>query len=379
MVYENAQKRWSNDNDYRGYTTNALAAVKMDAAGGFAIDYEAPWGSRIAWNFGVSNSNGRITWTKEHEPDSIYNYGRRHYWASDNQTYLWNGGEGASDDASKWTPQGSFEYNRGYPIIGSYVTFPAGTSVVNLPQGADKAVEYSNLTVPSGADVTIRGSATSAALNMTRIDNPVREGGPTVQAGASLTLDGVRGRWASYVNNCGVQMSGASASTTNRLHVTGGSNLDMGWSESNNTGFYSWSDNHYADILIDGGSTFTIRGNIAFAGHTRMAISNATVVMYPVSDGGRVNLRLKSDGGIAFRGKSPVLRTSSFFLADKQSNPTGDTVQYLDFEIPVGGYDAPPIQTREGNTRAFAEGCNGAKIALRVPRITSFSPRRMAT
>ncbi|MBQ3809380.1 MAG: hypothetical protein II839_01010, partial [Kiritimatiellae bacterium] len=367
MVYENAQKRWSDDNTYRDYTTNTLAAVKMDSAGGFAIDYEAPWGSRIAWNFGVSNSNGRITWIKEHEPQSIYNHGSKHYWASDNQTYLWNGGEGASDDASKWTPQGSFEHNAGYPIIGSYATFPAGTSVVNLPQGADKAVEYSNLTVPSGADVTIRGSATSAALNMTRIGPPLREGTPTVEANASLTLNGVRGLWSSSANYCGVVLSGASATTTNRLHVTGGSDLKMGWSASNNSGFNAWSDSSYADILIDGGSTFTVLGNINFAGHTRMAISNATVVMSPATDGGRVNLRLKSDGGIVFRGKSPVLRTSSYFLADKQSNPTGDTIQYLDFEIPVGGYDAPPIQTREGNTRAFAEGCNGAKIALRVP------------
>ena len=56
------------------------------------------------------------------------------------------------------------------------------------------------------------------------------------------------------------------------------------------------------------------------------------------------------------------------FYATADTNPSGDTEQFLDFEIPAGGYLAPPIQKFDSNTRAFGENGNTSKkLTFRVP------------
>ena len=91
---------------------------------------------------------------------------------------------------------------------------------------------------------------------------------------------------------------------------------------------------------------------------------------YAANNGSRVYLRGASMGGrasLVLRGANPVFQAGCYFTIDKN----GDKLQYVDFEVPEGGWSDAPIRTSPNNTTAFGYWSDlseaGRRILLRVP------------
>ena len=364
--------------NFRGNTTNSGERVLLTENGAFSIVKRYDWGDEIGFNWVVSNSNGRLTWTTLRMPDWNGNEaaGRGHFWICDEQTYAWKGGAGLWNDPAMWEPEGTKTYDQaGYPVTGSYFTFPAGVaSEVTIPatdKPLPRPVAYDVL---EGATVTLKAAEGAQAFGFWRTDVPLIRRKSYVREGASFIVSGVKGRWCGTDNDTALDIAGKNA----YVEFTDGADIDLGWNNGN-WAITDWSDNRVGrGIRFTKGAKVRLRGSFGMAGPNEYVIDDAQVTMAP--DGNRDNCRvefaLRDGGRFVFRGKHPLLQANNRISAKTDSNPAGAAVQYIDFEIPADGFVEAPLRSREGTT--YKLGVTGGASREMHFRVPTNSPVAMA-
>ena len=138
----------------------------LSAAGAYTLPVLLDWDQDVAWNWSVSNGTETLSWGPTAQVRDSQGWARN-VTVVDATTYTWTGGDGLWTDTGSWTPDGVWDDIAGYPRRGSYAVFPAGTSVVSVPDTA-LTNRFSRLTLQAGADVTIRAAdgAADATLRM---------------------------------------------------------------------------------------------------------------------------------------------------------------------------------------------------------------------
>ncbi|MBR1920869.1 MAG: hypothetical protein IJ829_02555, partial [Kiritimatiellae bacterium] len=364
--------RWPNDiRAFRGSTTNTEEKVLLPETGAFSITQTYQWGEEIGFNWVISNSNGRTTWITTRQPDYDGNdaASRAHFWVGDYQTYTWKGGEGLWTNTDMWRGDGTMDGHDQalLPITGSYFTFPANEeSVVTIPAGASllKPVAFD---VPAGASVTLKSDAGVADFGLWRTDAPARRTGIFVREGGSLVVSGLKGRWAPRDDNgSSMQIDGKNAS----IVIKDGSDIDLGWGYGQ-WGLVDWSNNRAGGgIRIEGGSKLYLRGVWGMSGPNEYVIDDSQVTMAPsgTTDDCRIDLALTGEGRLVFRGVHPLLQANNRFRANTGNNPNGAEKQYVDFEIPAGGFVEAPLRSRAGSTVKLGDGGGATRqMVFRVP------------
>ena len=369
-VMDHLSDRWSNVRDFRGYTTNSGERVLLTENGAFSFVHRYDWGDEIGFNWVVSNSNGRLTWTTSRMPDWNGNEAadRGHFWVGDYQTYTWKGGAGLWNDPAMWEPEGTKTHDQaGYPVTGSYFTFPAGESEVTIPATDKPFLRPISFEVPSGASVTLKAAEGAQTFGFLRTDSPLNRRRIYVREGGSLVVSGVKGRWAATDNNeTALDIVGKNA----YLEFTDGADIDLGW-QYGQWAIADWSNNRAGHgIRFTKGAKVYLRGHLGMAGPNEYVIDDAQVTMAPSTtrDDCRVDFALRDGGRLVFRGAHPLLQANNRFSASTGNNPDGAAVQYVDFEIPADGFVEAPLRSREGNTYKLGnQGGATRAIHFRVP------------
>ena len=388
-VYEDPYLRWGviNPRDFRGNTTNSGIRVQLTDTGLFTLTHEFPWETQIGFNWVVSNSNGRVPWITSRMPDWNGNEAgeRGYFWNGDFQTYAWNGGEGVWTDPAMWTGDGTMEGHeqRGFPITGSYATFPAGDHVVTIPAGGTKVengvavFRPTTLKLQANAHVTIRGTPESAPFNLQQINPPLRQGYVHLPEGARLVLSGVKGSWyPQRENGSSLYCNGPNT----LFEVTDGSEIEIGGNGVNQWTVNSWNDGSKDGrrFVFSKGSRTTVRGEMLIAGRQELVVDDATLAMEEnagSSDYSRIHFGFVSPGRFVLRGAHPLVLANNSISVDAGTNPSSDAEQFIDFEIPAGGFVETPIRCRADNTTylfgrdagSTANNTANRKMILRVP------------
>ena len=362
--------RWpDNLRSFRGNTTNSGMRVQLTETGAFSITHTFDWGDEIGFNWVVSNSNGRVSWTTARMPDWNGNDAAdvAHFWLGDYQTYTWKGGAGVWNDPAMWTPDGTMEGHEqaGYPVTGSIAAFPEGTSEVTIPAG--RILKLVSLEALAGADVTIKATAESGEFGLLRTDAPSRQRNIYVRENASLVFSGVKGRWIPRTSNdTTLDIVGKNA----YVEFTDGCDVDLGWS-TGTYGIADWSNKRQGrGLRFTKGSKVYVRGSLMLAGPNEYVIDDAQVTMHPngYRDDSRVELALWTGGRFVFRGAHPLLQANNRFAATTGNNPDAADETFVDFEIPAGGFAEAPLRSRAGNTYKLGNQGNASnKVIFRVP------------
>jgi hypothetical protein len=207
--------------NFRGNTTNSGERVLLTENGAFSLVHRYDWGDEIGFNWVVSNSNGRLPWTTSRMPDWDGNTAadRGHFWVGDYQTYTWKGGAGLWNDPAMWEPEGTKTHDQaGYPVAGSYFTFPAGESEVTIPATDKPFTRPVSFEVPTGASVTLKAAEGAQTFGLWRIAK--KNGGFYYVPVYHFFSDGTNVDWKEYVEDDprsgSADMLGISRSSTYR-------------------------------------------------------------------------------------------------------------------------------------------------------------------
>ena len=385
-LYEDPYLVWENTVNFRGSATNSGDRVFLAETGRFSVTRDFPWESQIGFAWIVSNSNTRQTWTTSLMPswngNDAANLGT--FWVGDNQTYTWTGGSGDWNDAGMWEPDGTKDGldQVGFPISGSYASFPAGEHVVNVPAGGTKVengvpvFRPTTLKLQADAKVTIQGTPESARFDLKHIYPPSRQGNISIPAGAQLVVSGVKGTWnPQRENGSSIYFSGTNA----LFEVTDGSEISIGGNGVGQWTIHSWDGSRDGRrIVFSKGSKTTVRGEMLLAGRQELVVDDAMVVMEEDSrswEYSRIHFGFVSPGRFVLRGAHPLVVANNSVSVDAGTNPSSDAEQFIDFEIPAGGFAEAPLRCRKGNTTyllgrdagSTASSTANRKMILRVP------------
>jgi hypothetical protein len=374
QIFEGPLATWPNN--YLSFfwnTTNTGMRVELLDTGTFSITHTFDWGQEIGFNWIVSNSNGRVSWVSTRRPtangDSNQAAWRGHFYAGDFQTYAWKGGAGVWNDPAMWEPDGTMEGRdqAGYPVAGSFFTFPEGESEVTIPSVPGTAFRPCGFEVPANAHVTFRATPESSTFGPYSLNHPSREKRIYVQAGGSLTLSGVKGQWRPQESDGGgIEIRGADASVA----FVDGCDVELGW-HSGHWALGDWAnDRAGGGFRIEGGSRLYLRGCFGMSGPNEYVIDDSQVTMVQENsrDGGRVELALRDGGRLVFRGAHPLLQANNRLSAATGNDPKASPDQFIDFEVPADGFAEAPLRSREGCTQPLGvTGDKDHRILLRVP------------
>jgi len=340
----------------------------VDSLGSYVLPVLLDWDWDVTWNWSVSNSNGTASWGPTAAARDYSTAYGRNTTVVDATAYTWAGGEGLWNDTNQWTPDGVWDDIAGYPRRGSYAVFPANaTAVVSVPDTA-LTNRFSQLTLGTGADVTFHAAdgATGATLMLQGEANVSSARGYAVNLAKNSKL-------AFTGENLYVELYGsaaiAAADTGTSVVFADGVRATIG----NNTGGGGWTANAKQDssFAVTNGAYVTVRGYLIVNGITsQMVLDDATIVQpYAANDNNGVHLRGRNMNGkasLVIRGANPVLQAGYRFRVT--DSDTADKTQYIDFEVPEGGWADAPIRTSPSNAIKFgANGKANYKIVLRVP------------
>ncbi len=387
QLYEDPYLRWpDNTRSFRGSATNSGDRVLLTETGSFSITRDFPWESQIGFAWIVSNSNGRVSWQTPLMPDWDYNSAadRGTFWIGDLQTYTWVGGTGVWNDVEMWTPDGTMEGHdqAGFPITGSYASFPAGTNVVTIPATGSKVengvslFRPTNLLLEKNAKVTLKGTPESARFDLKQIYPPSRQGAVNLAEGAELVISGVKGVWnPRRENGSSVYFGGPNA----RLEVTDGSEIEIGGNGVGQWTMHSWDGTKDGRrIVVSKGAKATVRGEMLLAGRQELVVDDATLAMEEHASSweySRIHFAFVAPGRFVLRGAHPLVLANNSISVDAGTNPSSDAEQFIDFEIPAGGFAETPIRCRKGNTTyklgrdagSTSSSAVNRRMILRVP------------
>ncbi len=239
-------------------------------------------------------------------------------------TYVWTGA-GADDN---WTTSENWDPATGHPSASTDTAlFTAGTEATIC---FDESVTFGTLNISNknmrltftGADgVTATCTTLMAGAN-----------GKTTSARTETTLDGLV---LNVTGNTAVSVDPGLV-----LHLENGATLSVPQINIYPKSFV-WPD---ARIEVRDGSTLASRGQIDITGNGVLLVSNATVTCAgPFYIDSAIN-NVAGYGRLVFQGSHPLLSASGANFASNGKSgyyaPGGD----IDFLIPEGGYDEPPIQ-----------------------------------
>ncbi|MBQ9726770.1 MAG: hypothetical protein IJV65_04615, partial [Kiritimatiellae bacterium] len=338
----------------------------VDALGAYTLPVLLDWDWDVTWNWDVSNANETASWGPTAAARDLQGWAR-YTTIIDATTYTWKGGDGLWTDADQWMPDGVWDDIAGYPRRGSYAVFPAGTAVVSVPDTA-ATNRFSQLAIPANADVTFRAAdgVTDATLRMQTEDkcSSARNYGFTFGKNAALRFKG-EGLFVDLVGSTALSFGG----TDSTLEFADGVRAKIGNSTSG--GAISASVQARSLIAFRSGAQVTLNGYLTANGvGSQIVIDDATVLEpYTANNNNGVFLRGKTMNGkatLVIRGTNAVLKCGWRFATTSTDSP--DKTQYVDFEVPEGGWADAPIRTDPANTYKFGEsGTTDYKIHLRVP------------
>ncbi|MBQ6926379.1 MAG: hypothetical protein IJQ73_17215, partial [Kiritimatiellae bacterium] len=354
----------------------------VSSAGRYTVVKTFEWDQSVRFNWMVTNTNGRASWNTWRPANA-----GRAFVVADVQTYTWKGGaRGEWTAASSWQDEGIWEDNAGYPRRGSGARFPAGTTNVVVigdstdTHGSDH--RFSQLFVEEGANVTF-STKPGASTRLTLVGEgdavPSRTFTLDLRQDATLTFSNC----LAYVNSGNVPFRKNGSADQYGLQATGvglrvvdDSTVTLG----SGSGGESWRTEDRADTtLLFQDSTVKLNGSVKLGGaRSAWVIDNARVTQsFPndANDNAFVNLRASSKNGeatLVLKGAHPVLKVGKRVFSDD-----GETLQYIDFVVPEGGWREAAIQTHPGNTtRTF--GCNMSGLRRLVLRVPADSPAVLA-
>ena len=337
--------------------------------GTYTLPFRADWDQDVTFNWGVSNATGTASWGMTSEARDSKGWARN-VTVVDATAYTWtDGAAGSWTDAASWSADGVWGDDvAGYPRRGSYAIFPAGTTAVVSVPDSDSPHRFSRLELGAGADVTFSpaAGATGATLRLQGESNvsSARAYGFSQAANSTLRFSGegldvdLRGNWSWHPIDAG---------TT--LEITDGARACLG--ADNSKGSWSGNGKERSLFAVRNGADVTTYGYIRVSGiSSQMVLDDATVSQpYPNSDNTGIWLNGRSMAGqatLVIRGTNAVFTVGHWFQVTKDDTP--DTTQYVDFEVPEGGWFDAPIRTDPANTYKFGQGSTtGYKIVLRVP------------
>ena len=347
----------------------------VDSAGRFDLTVaDLDWDADISWNWAVSNATSTASWGPTAKARDL------DFWRCDTvildvSDYTWEGGAAGTSwtNAASWQTDGLHTSYAGFPRRGSGAVFPAGeTAVVSVPD-FPTALRFSQLSIGAGADVTFVPDPAASAPALTMQKEPrtanttstPRDYSFSLGEGATLRFKG-EGLSFNFRNDPGYQASAANIA----IEVADGASVTIG-SSSTGAG-YTQANQAGSRLVVTNGATLSVNGYLVSSGAgSQIVVDDATLVQtYAANNGSRVYLRGASMGGrasLVLRGANPVFQAGCYFTIDK----TGDKLQYVDFEVPEGGWSAAPIRTSPDNTTAFGYWSDlseaGRRILLRIP------------
>jgi hypothetical protein len=344
-------------------------ALVVRGTGTYTLPFRAGWDQDVTFNWGVSNATAAASWGMTSEARDSKGWARN-VTVVDATEYTWIGGAAGSwTDAASWRADGVWgEDIAGYPRRGSFATFPANTTTVVSVPDSDYPHRFTKLTIQSGADVTFRpaAGATNATLRMQTEDkcSSTRTYAFDQKANSALRFAGegldvaFSGNWTWYPSGAG---------TT--LEFTDGVRASLG--TDNVGGSWSGYNKDRSLLAVRNGADVTAHGYIRVSGiSSQMVLDDATVAQ-PYANGDKNGIWLigrSMDGKatLVIRGTNAVFTVGQRFQVTSDDSP--ETTQYVDFEVPEGGWADAPIRTDPANTCKFGYGSkSGYKIALRVP------------
>ena len=341
-------------------------SLVLPAAGTYTLPVLLDWDLDVTWNWDVSNATETASWGPTADLRDNQNWAR-YVTVVDATKYTWAGGEGLWTDSASWSPDGVWADIAGYPRRGSYAVFPAGTSVVSVPETA-VTNRFSSLTFTSGADVTFRPAegATDATLRMQNeaFVSSSRNYGCSIGKASTIRFEG-EGLFVDLFGSTAMQM-GATDTTT---IFADGVRAVIG--NDNNGGAWNANNQARSSFVVTNGAEVTVRGYLILTGVASQMVLDDAKVIEPYNSGNNngVFLRGKTMNGkatLVIRGANPVLQSGRRFACSNSDSP--DTIQYVDFEVPEGGWTEAPIRTSASNATKFgAGGTSGYTIALRIP------------
>lgn len=339
----------------------------VSAAGTYTLPVLLDWDLDVAWNWSVSNATETASWGPTAAARDLQGWARNTT-VVDATAYTWAGGEGLWNDTDQWTPDGVWDDIAGYPRRGSYAVFPANASaVVSVPDTA-LTNRFSQLTLGTGADVTFRpaAGATDATLRLQPelSVSSARNYGFDMKKNTALRFEGEGlfvdffNSWACYPNDSDTSITFADGV---RARIGNGSNNS------------AWTANGKSRTLfcVTSGAEVSVLGQIFVNGEaSQMIIDDAKLLQtYYNGDNSSVCLRGRGLGDKAtliIRGANPILQVGKRFVA--QSSDSGVNPQYVDFEVPEGGWLEAPIRSNPSNPYKFGQSStSNYKIILRVP------------
>lgn len=274
--------------------------------------------------------------------------------ADDTATYTWTGaGDGTTwSNAANWSDDAGGA-GKGWPHeAGSTALFPAGVAAtVNFNESVTfgtlvVADANLNLVFTANDGVTVTCTTLNAG-DTTSVKT--RHGGRIVFDGVNLTASGST-EFRVNPGNDFILKGGSEISVYQAL-------LCAGYKDST---FYTETT-----LGVEEGSTLTVRNLLQLGGAGTLSISNATVLAATVYLNGVYNSGMSYAGGgrIRFYGTSPRLEVSTKFVSEDQGM-TGGLGADVEFFMPVGGYDAAPIQYA-GTTLFMKLPNSGEKTPIR--------------
>ncbi|MBQ6103966.1 MAG: hypothetical protein IJL06_09885, partial [Kiritimatiellae bacterium] len=345
----------------------------VDSAGRFDLTVsDLDWDADISWNWAVSNATSTASWGPTAKARDL------DFWRCDTvildvSDYTWAGGDaGASwTNAASWRTDGLHSSYAGFPRRGSGAVFPAGgTAVVSVPD-FPTALRFTQLSVGAGADVTFvpDPAASAPALTLKRETSTTTTSTPrdysfSFGEGAALRF---KGEGLSVVFNENKAFLLTAPNTT--LEVADGASVTIGSSPGGEG--YSTKNQGGTRIFVRNGATLALRGYFTAGGVlSQMVLDDATFAQeYSGDEYSCVYLRGRSMDGMAtivIRGTNAVLQAGKYFRVTDTDKP--DNPQYVDFEVPEGGWRDAPIRTDAANAWRFGEGSTANyRIAPRVP------------
>ena len=341
-------------------------SLVLSAAGAYTLPVLLDWDLDVTWNWDVSNATETASWGPTADLRDNQNWAR-YVTVVDATKYTWAGGEGLWTDSGMWSPESDWDDIAGYPRRGSYAVFPAGTSVVSVPDTA-LTNRFSSLTFTAGANVTIRPAegATDATLRLQNESfvSSSRNYGFDMKKNTALRFEGEGlfvdffNSWACYPNDSDTSITFADGV---RARIGNGSNNS------------AWTANGKSRTLfcVTSGAEVTVLGQIFVNGEaSQMIIDDAKLLQtYYNGDNSSVCLRgrgLADKATLIIRGANPILQVGKRFVA--QSYDSGVNPQYVDFEVPEGGWLEAPIRSNPSNPYKFGQSStSNYKIILRVP------------
>jgi len=341
-------------------------SLVLSAAGAYTLPVLLDWDLDVTWNWDVSNATETASWGPTADLRDNQNWAR-YVTVVDATKYTWVGGEGLWTDSGMWSPESDWDDIAGYPRRGSYAVFPAGTSVVSVPDTA-LTNRFSSLTFTAGANVTIRPAegATDATLRLQNESfvSSSRNYGFDMKKNTALRFEGEGlfvdffNSWACYPNDSDTSITFADGV---RARIGNGSNNS------------AWTANGKSRTLfcVTSGAEVTVLGQIFVNGEaSQMIIDDAKLLQtYYNGDNSSVCLRglgLGDKATLIIRGANPILQVGKRFVA--QSYDSGVNPQYVDFEVPEGGWLEAPIRSNPSNPYKFGQSStSNYKIILRVP------------